>query len=112
MSGPSTPDADNDRDRLLLAATVAGGIVVLLYSVLIAGQILAPIALFAWVFVIYLLWRFVRAHERLAAAAETIASNRRSATRPPTARDEGVPPESAGDENQDEVGEPTGSDRE
>jgi hypothetical protein len=81
MSEPSTgrDDEDDERDRLLLAATVAGGIVVLLYSVLVAGQILAPIALFAWVFVVYLLWRFVRAHERLADAAERLAADGRPA---------------------------------
>jgi hypothetical protein len=78
MSEPSTgrdDEHDEERDRLLLAATVVGGIVVLLYSVLVAGQILAPIALFAWVFVVYLLWRFVRAHERLADAAEQLAKD-------------------------------------
>jgi hypothetical protein len=82
MSEPSTgreDEHDEERDRLLLAATVAGGVVVLLYSVLVAGQILAPIALFAWVFVVYLLWRFVRAHERLADAAERLAAGGRPA---------------------------------
>ena len=57
----------------VVAQQILAAIVVLLYSVLIAGQILAPIALFAWVFVIYLLWRFVRAHERLADAATRVA---------------------------------------
>ncbi|WP_372912547.1 hypothetical protein [Salinigranum sp.] len=78
MFEPSTgrdDEHDEERDRLPLAAIVAGGIVVLLYSVLVAGQILAPIALFAWVFVVYLLWRFVRAHERLADAAERLAAD-------------------------------------
>jgi DMSO/TMAO reductase YedYZ heme-binding membrane subunit len=74
MSEPSTSLGDS-RERQLKLAAVAVGVLAILYGVLIAGQILAPIALFAWVFVVYLLWRFVRAHERLADAAEQLASD-------------------------------------
>jgi hypothetical protein len=73
MASPSTPAAEPDR-RLLIAAIVVG-VLAVLYGVLVAGQILAPIALLAWVFLVYLAWRFVRAHERIADAAERLAAD-------------------------------------
>jgi uncharacterized membrane protein len=75
MSEPSTTLGD-DRERRLRLAAVVVSVLALLYGVLIAGQILAPIALVALLFVVYLLWRFVRAHERLAGAVERIAADR------------------------------------
>lgn len=75
MSEPST-DRTVPQDRRLQVVAVVLGVVVLLYSVLVAQQILAAVALLLWVFVVYLAWRFVRAHERLAGAAERLADER------------------------------------
>jgi heme O synthase-like polyprenyltransferase len=80
MSEPST-DRNAPRDRRLQVVAVVLGVAVLLYSVLVVQQILAAVALLLWVFVVYLAWRFVRAHERLAGAAERIAA-REEPTRP------------------------------
>jgi hypothetical protein len=75
MTEPSTARAsDERRDRRLRIVAVVLGAFVLLYSVVVAQQILAAVALLVWVFGIYLAWRFVRAHERLADAAETMAT--------------------------------------
>jgi heme O synthase-like polyprenyltransferase len=75
MTEPSTSGAsDERRDRRLRIVAVVLGAFVLLYSVVVAQQILAAVALLVWVFVVYLAWRFVRAHERIAAAAETMAT--------------------------------------
>ena len=76
MSEPSTSDSlDDGRERRLKrAAVVAVSVVVVLYGVLIAGQILLPVVLILGGFVLYLGWRFVRAHERIAAATERIAA--------------------------------------
>lgn len=57
-------------DRRLL---VAGGVFALLalaYSVVIAGQLALWFAVVPPVVFLYLVWRFVRAHERIAAALE------------------------------------------
>jgi hypothetical protein len=74
MSELST--ADGSRERLLRVGAVVLGLLLLLYSVVVAQQILAAVALLLWVFVVYLAWRFVRAHERLADAAERLATGR------------------------------------
>jgi heme O synthase-like polyprenyltransferase len=74
MSAPSTAsDEDESRERLLRVGAVVFGLLLVLYSVVVAQQILAAVALLLWVFVVYLAWRFVRAHERLADAAERLA---------------------------------------
>lgn len=57
---------------LALAVAV---ILALLYSVFIQQELLLVVWLLALGFLVYLLWRFVRAHERLAAAAERFAAN-------------------------------------
>jgi threonine/homoserine/homoserine lactone efflux protein len=55
-----------------LAVAVAV-LAVLLYSVFISQQLLVVVWLLAVGFLVYLLWRFVRAHERIASAAERLA---------------------------------------
>lgn len=45
-------------------------LLVLAYSVLIAQQLLLGVMAAVWLPVLYLLWRFIRAHERIAAALE------------------------------------------
>ena len=74
MSAPSTA-SDERRERRLRIGAVVIGLLLLLYSVVVAQQILAAVALLLWVFVVYLAWRFVRAHERLASAAERLAGD-------------------------------------
>jgi hypothetical protein len=90
MPEPSTlTSPDGKRERRIRLVAVVAGVLALLYGVLIAGQILAPIALLLWAFLVYLAWRFVRAHERIAAAAETMATaGRRESTEPKAARTE------------------------
>ncbi|WP_318568028.1 hypothetical protein [Salinigranum marinum] len=72
MSEPSTDPDDRTERRLKLAVVVVGAFV-LLYGVVVTQQILAAIVLLVWLFVVYLVWRFVRAHERLADAATRVA---------------------------------------
>jgi uncharacterized membrane protein len=72
MSEPATDPDDRTERRLKFAAVVVGAFV-LLYGVVVAQQILAAIVLLVWLVVVYLLWRFVRAHERLADAATRVA---------------------------------------
>lgn len=43
---------------------------VLLYSLLVVSRFLFGVSLVAWLFVVYLFWRFVRAVERIASALE------------------------------------------
>jgi uncharacterized membrane protein len=62
---PSAPD----NERLLVSLAVAG-IVILAYSVLVAQQLLLGASVVVWLLGLYLLWRFIRAHERIAAALE------------------------------------------
>ncbi|WP_201741540.1 hypothetical protein [Salinigranum halophilum] len=64
-----------DRDSLLMTVAAVVLLVVFLYSVLVVQQLLAVVALSLWGFVVYLAWRFVRAHERLAEAADRLASD-------------------------------------
>ena len=56
--------------RTLRIAVAILAVLSLLYSLLIAGQILLWVTLIAPFVFLYLLWRFVRAHERIAAAQE------------------------------------------
>ena len=46
-------------------------VLVLLYSLLIARRLLFGVSLVAWLFVVYLFWRFVRAVERIASSLES-----------------------------------------
>ena len=67
-----TVPSPEPRDRiptgpLVLAVLV---VVVLLYSVLIVQELLFGVVVAAAVFVVYLLWRLVRATERIADAVE------------------------------------------
>lgn len=58
--------------------TLAVGVAVLLallYSVFIQQELLLVVWLLAVGFLVYLVWRFVRAHERIAAAAERVADD-------------------------------------
>ena len=63
--------SDSPRERQVVLAVVAVALVTLLYSVLIAQQVLAWFGIAIPLVFIYLLWRFVRAHERIADALET-----------------------------------------
>lgn len=56
-----------------LAALVVVVTAVLLYSIVVAAAPLLGVAAAAPVVVLYFLWRFVRAHERIAAALEAQA---------------------------------------
>lgn len=67
MSSPST------RERLPSWAKIAAGVVLVvtfLYAVVVAAQILAWFYFASVAVLLWLLWRFVRAHERIAAAME------------------------------------------
>ncbi|WP_135663398.1 hypothetical protein [Halorhabdus rudnickae] len=62
---------DNERERQLVVALVVVGVVLsFAYSLLIAGQILLWLSVVWTISLFYLLWRFVRAHERIADALE------------------------------------------
>lgn len=61
-----------ERPGRSLAIAVAV-LVLLLYAVLIQQELLLVVWLLAVGFLVYLVWRFVRAHERIAAAAERLA---------------------------------------
>ena len=55
------------------AAVAVAAVLVLLYAVFVQQELFLVIWLGVSGFLLYLLWRFVRAHERLAAAAERVA---------------------------------------
>ncbi len=74
MSTPSTVFGV-DRDSLLMVVAALALLVVFLYSVLVVQQVLALVATLLWLFGVYLVWRFVRAHERLADAADRLAAD-------------------------------------
>lgn len=61
----------SDRRQYVLAAVVAVSVLFLLYSLLIANQPFAGLGFLVFLFVLYLAYRFVRAHERIADALET-----------------------------------------
>lgn len=62
--------SDSPRERNVLLAIVGVAAIALVYSVLVAQQILAWFAIAIPLVLLYLFWRFVRAHERVAAALE------------------------------------------
>lgn len=57
-------------NRTVLAVIAVIAVLLLLYSILIANQILVGIIVLVLLFVPYLAYRFVRAHERIADALE------------------------------------------
>jgi Flp pilus assembly protein TadB len=61
-------DGPSERNVLLAIAVVA--VVTFLYSVVVAQQILAWFAIGIPLVLLYLFWRLVRAHERVADALE------------------------------------------
>ena len=62
---------DERGSRSVLVPIVIAAIVILLYSVLIAGQLFAGMSVLISLFLVYLAYRFVRAHERIADALES-----------------------------------------
>lgn len=62
--------AGNPGRSLAVAVAV---LVVLLYAVLIQQELLLVVWLLLTGFLVYLFWRFVRAHERIAGAVERLA---------------------------------------
>ncbi|MEF8840953.1 MAG: hypothetical protein V5A62_04935 [Haloarculaceae archaeon] len=62
--------SESPRERTVLLAIAAVALLTLVYSVLVAQQILAWFAIAIPLVLLYLFWRFVRAHERIAAALE------------------------------------------
>jgi hypothetical protein len=71
--------APQTNDRLLLLAIAALALVTLAYSVFIARAILQWVGIVLPLVFLYLAWRFVRAHERIADAVETAGGARASA---------------------------------
>ncbi len=57
-------------ERNVVVAIVVVALVTLVYSVVIAQQILAWFGIAIPLVLLYLIWRFVRAHERIADALE------------------------------------------
>ena len=62
--------SDGSSERNVLVAIVAVALVTLVYSLVIAQQILAWFGIAIPLVLLYLVWRFVRAHERIADALE------------------------------------------
>jgi maltodextrin utilization protein YvdJ len=62
--------SDSPRERTVLVALAVVALLALAYSLLIAQQVLAWFAIAIPLVLLYLVWRFVRAHERIAAALE------------------------------------------
>ena len=56
--------------RTLRIGAAVFAVLLLVYSVLIAGQLLLWVGLISPFVFLYFVWRFVRAHERIAAAQE------------------------------------------
>jgi threonine/homoserine/homoserine lactone efflux protein len=62
--------SDGPGERNVVVAIVVVALVTLVYSVVIAQQILAWFGIAIPLVLLYLIWRFVRAHERIADALE------------------------------------------
>ena len=62
--------SDGPDERNVVVVIVVVALITLVYSVLIAQQILAWFGIAIPLVLLYLIWRFVRAHERIAAALE------------------------------------------
>jgi|AntDeeMetageno50_2_1112565.scaffolds.fasta_scaffold02294_1 4-hydroxybenzoate polyprenyltransferase len=85
MVGFMSRSPDEGRSRTVLAVVTGLAVLSLLYSFLIAGQLLLglllTLSLFALYFlyrILHLLYRLVRAHERIATAIESRADAGRS----------------------------------
>ncbi|WP_136687600.1 hypothetical protein [Halorhabdus amylolytica] len=62
---------DNETDNQLVVTLIAIGVVLTFaYSLVFAGQLLLWLYLVSVLLFFYLLWRFIRAHERIADALE------------------------------------------
>jgi Ca2+/Na+ antiporter len=61
---------DETNQQLVVAFLAIGIVLTFAYSLLIAGQILLWVSIVSTLLFFYLLWRFVRAHERIADALE------------------------------------------
>jgi Flp pilus assembly protein TadB len=57
-------------ERTLFRVAVAVAVLLLVYSVVVAQQLLLWVGIVTPLVLLYLFWRFVRAHERVAAAQE------------------------------------------
>jgi len=79
QSATSRRMAPQTNDRLLLLVIAALALVTLAYSVFIARAILQWVGIVLPLVFLYLAWRFVRAHERIADAVETAGDPRASA---------------------------------
>ena len=62
--------SDGPDERNVVVVIVVVALITLVYSVLIAQQILAWFGIAIPLVLLYLIWRFVRAHERIADALE------------------------------------------
>lgn len=76
--------ATRDRDTYVLIAVALLAVLTLLYSVLIARAVLQWVGFVAPLVFLYFVWRFVRAHERIATALESGAAGARDGERPGT----------------------------
>lgn len=63
------------RERRILLGIGVIAVLTLLYSLLIAQQILAWFGIVIPLLLLYLVWRFVRAHERIADALEATSGD-------------------------------------
>jgi hypothetical protein len=81
---------DRGRERQVLAAIAAVALLTLLYSLLVAQTVLAWFAIAIPLVVLYLLWRFVLAHERIAAALEAGVSAETDRARGSAGTDDGA----------------------
>jgi len=61
----------SQREKLIPFGIGVVSILILLYSLVIAAQILLGFGIVILLLLFYLFWRFVRAHERLADAMES-----------------------------------------
>ena len=67
---PSASGDPVDVDRLVLVGVVVVAVVALLYSVLLTGGLATWVGVAFPLVALYLFWRLVRAHERVADALE------------------------------------------
>jgi hypothetical protein len=67
---PGDDPSDGDRFPYELAGVVVLALLVLLYGVLLGQAVLPAIGVAIPLVALYLFWRFVRAHERIADAME------------------------------------------
>lgn len=81
-------DSDRGRERQVLAAIAVVALLTFLYSLLITQTVVAWFGIAILLAVLYLLWRFVLAHERIAAALEAGAATDADQSRAPTGTDD------------------------